>query len=434
MDAGIGAMPELYDFLGCANFDEFLDHIAPLTDVERYRYLSDFLQTHDPTDVSEGYQALAALCAAAYFDLILTTNLDPLLGDAFAGARLRRKDYFLLINGVTRLDRMRLLLKMRSPRVKILKLHGDLLMRCMAWTVEEMEAYLSDIADAIKPAIEDRDVLVVGHSLRDERIYQLVKDAGGAIWYTHPSSVPDHLKGNPLVREVIGEKASFETLFVHLARELGVSAEPTAPSHETLISSATGEVTQAQTMDDFMTSVVGLAPDDQPSVGTGFVLADSRVIVSDPFSVHERARQWSVVTSDNRRLPTKVLFRDQSHPFGPVLLEVPAGLSVPGLVIDANPLHPMAALHVAVAAGERVGMSTGTLATAIEVTINVGSIGPVHHLIELDFATAPGSSGAPVVSPDFKVCGYIVAGTHDGQPPSFMYPASQWAQGIPDRI
>src|SRR4051812_12592073 len=84
VDAGIGAMDELFAFFGCSDFASFCKYIGPTSAAERYRYLSDFLQTRKPADVSPGYQALASLCAQNYFDLVVTTNMDPLLDDALA--------------------------------------------------------------------------------------------------------------------------------------------------------------------------------------------------------------------------------------------------------------------------------------------------------------------------------------------------------------
>src|SRR5262245_45590545 len=135
LGAGIGAMPELYKFFDCKDFESFVSYIEGVSDAERYRYLAEFLQTRSPDTVTPGYQALAALCAEGYFDLVLTTNMDPLLDDALAAAKLWRRDYLLLVNGVMRPDRFSPLLVAESPRVQVITLHGDIFKRFMAWTV-----------------------------------------------------------------------------------------------------------------------------------------------------------------------------------------------------------------------------------------------------------------------------------------------------------
>src|SRR5262245_7677963 len=220
VDAGIGAMKDLFAFFGVPDFDAFVKYIAGTTAAERYRYLSEFLQTRKPDEVTSGYQALATLCAQSYFDLVLTTNMDPLLDDALAAARLWRRDYLLIVNGVIRPDRLDLLLGSQSPRVKILKLHGDLFQRFMAWTVAEMDTFLTEVSPNLRPAVAGRDFLIVGYSLRDMRVRELVDFAGGAVWFTHPTTVPDYLKDKLTTRAVIAPECAFEKFFPSMANAL----------------------------------------------------------------------------------------------------------------------------------------------------------------------------------------------------------------------
>ena len=51
VDAGIGAINDLFAFFGCADFDAFSSYISETTAAERYRYLADFLQTRQPAEV-----------------------------------------------------------------------------------------------------------------------------------------------------------------------------------------------------------------------------------------------------------------------------------------------------------------------------------------------------------------------------------------------
>lgn len=432
VESGIGAMTDLFKFLNRANFDEFVTYIQPLTTAERYRYLADFLQTRQPAEVTPGYQALAALCAEAYFDIILTTNLDPLLDDALAAARLWRKDYLLLVNGVIRADRLRFLLTLHSPRVKIIKLHGDLFQRFMAWTPGEMDVFITDVAPQLEPILDGRDVLVVGHSLRDERIRTLVLDAGGSIWYTHPEKVPDFLSEHLLVRSVIGPQSSFEQLFTGLADALGVDRPGTGfrlgPEQTVQEMEPTGG---AHTVDDLMASVVGLARKDLPAASTGFVLSEPRLIVADGFSgsTHLAQDEVVVISADNRRLRSRVLGRATGHPFAPVLIEVPEELKVPGLRLNAGSFEPNLPVHIGVAAGERVGISSGVIVHPDEQDYQVAPIGRVEYLVTIDTVTAEGSAGAPVLDSSFAVRGYIVAGGIS-RPPALMYPAHRWATAL----
>ncbi|HEV8581581.1 MAG TPA: SIR2 family protein [Thermoanaerobaculia bacterium] len=233
VESGIGMMARLYELVGVKDFAGFVTAIETRDENERYRLLAEFLQTADPSAVTPGYTALAELCAAAVFDVVLTTNLDPLLDDALAAARLRRRDYLLFINGLIRAERLALMLRSRSPRVKVIKLHGDLFSRFMAWTPPEMERYLADIAPTLSIFLQGRDVLVVGYSLRDEAVRDFVMDLGGTVWIAYPSPPPDALKATPNVRTVVGDHLTFETLFtrLHLGLGLGKAAAPlTSPA------------------------------------------------------------------------------------------------------------------------------------------------------------------------------------------------------------
>lgn len=82
--AGLATMPALYPFTGVAGFDEFGAYLETRDENERRPLLSDFLQTQDPHEVTPGYRALAELCEHAYFNVVLTTNFDPLLDDGLA--------------------------------------------------------------------------------------------------------------------------------------------------------------------------------------------------------------------------------------------------------------------------------------------------------------------------------------------------------------
>ena len=116
------------------------------------------------------------------------------MDDALAAARLWRKDYLLLVNTVIRNEWLARLLPERQPRVKVIKLHGDLFHRAMAWTVKEMDSFLDEITPVLARAIKGRDVLVVGHSLRDRRIRDLVMKNARTIWYAHSDKVPDLIR------------------------------------------------------------------------------------------------------------------------------------------------------------------------------------------------------------------------------------------------
>lgn len=427
--AGIPAMGFLLPAFECKTLDQFFGKIGPLTSQQRFRQLFRFLQTNDPFTITPGYQALAALIFETYFDLILTTNFDPLLEDALVAARMRRKDYLLLINGVIDQSRVNALLLDHEPRVKLIKLHGDLFHRLMAWTPTEMDGYLNKIGPKLNAILKGRDLIVVGHGLQDSpRISKLastVLKAGRAVWYANLKTPPPEFASNAQVQGMIGKEFAFEMLFPALAAALGVDWMPKPAA------AAPPASQRAQSVDDLMSSVVKVMLGDT-SACTGFILSNPRVIVSDGFNAQFASgnKPVSIVTSDGQAIKVKTIKLTKSHAFGPWILEAPASVKAPGLMIDAKPVTQGLAIRTGVAVGTGVGVSSGRVRSAKEISAPIAPIpGIVKHLIDLECAVAPGSSGAPVVDSDFKVRGFIVAGKSDA-PESYMYPASRWAAAI----
>jgi hypothetical protein len=194
------------------------------------------------------------------------------------------------VNGIIRPEKLKLILKGRSPRLKILKLHGDLFHRTMAWTMAEMETFDGEIKPHLEKVLDQRDMVIVGYSMNDKPIRELVagRDADTTTWYLHPKQVPVSLQQDERVRAVIGEECKFEPLFTALAAKLGArAAKRLLVASSTRTSAAPVRLRPVKrTMDDLLASVVGLMPlhghYDAP-ICTGVLLEEPRVIVTEGF-------------------------------------------------------------------------------------------------------------------------------------------------------
>jgi hypothetical protein len=449
VESGIGAMTDLFKLVRRDTFEQFCDYVRPLTPAERYRLLANFLQTQQPAEMTLGYRALAALCEEAYLDVVLTTNVDPLLDDALAGARLWRRDYIVLVNGVVRADRVDVLLAAVRPRVKVLKLHGDLFCRFMAWTPAEMDEWVTAIGAPVAHAIKGRDVLVVGHSLRDEKVRDLVLGTDGAVWYVTPASVPNALGTCDRVRAIVGPDSTFEGLFGRLARGLELWPAPApAPAAATRSAEASAVIPRvpagrrtrhadadvAVTVDDVMSAVVRVESPDGQSMMTGFVLAEPRVIVTDGWAGGTvRADRRLVAIGDGSPAEVRVLHQFSEHPFGPLLLEVPEAFSGPALALDPEPCPAGLPVRIVAAAGARRGLSEGRIAIGRQEEREVAPLGRVPALVRVDGRVAPGAYGAPVLDDAMCARGFVVRGGGDG-PSFFMYPSTFWGGAAQARI
>ena len=83
--------------VGTYDLKAFDAYLAQCSDDERFTILRDLVEGTSP---SKGYQSLVELIRAGYFDVILSTNFDPLLEDAIAELPMRRRDYVFLVHGV----------------------------------------------------------------------------------------------------------------------------------------------------------------------------------------------------------------------------------------------------------------------------------------------------------------------------------------------
>jgi hypothetical protein len=483
--AGLAQMDDLYVHVGLDPKDvdvreKFLDQISRRTASDRYALLESYLQTVDPSQVTPGYRALADLCANRFFDLVLTANFDPLLDDALAVANLKRRHYVLLINGVVRPERMNLLLSQPEPRLKVIKLHGDLFYRQMAFTAAEMDEYLESIWPQLQAAVAGRDFLTVGYSLKDRRITDLVLGAGGSIWYTNYSEYPKHLPRPERARlnEVVSKSCAFETLFPMLANRLKVNpstatlpveakpavaeaAAKAAPRPRAggklprgLASSAAARVsvTTATTVDDLLAALVGIWNSAYGLMSsTGFLIAEPRVIVIDGYvgdNFGEPIKE--LVTSRGLHLPTRQIGRVTGDVFAPIFLEAPKELQGPGLRIDAEAVTAGLPIQIGVAVRHEIGnpprparkpkavkqtkvafgLSNGTVLSGDEKPMDLSGF-HCGHAIELACAVAPGSSGAPVVDEQMAVRGFVIGGNVDiHHPLSVMFPATRWARKL----
>ncbi len=183
LSSGCRAMRDVVqEVVGHYDLKQFYEILDNLSETERYAQLQQFFQEPYP---SPGYRHLAGLIKDGYFDVILTTNFDFLLENAFFEVELKAEDVEVLVNGRESEDYILKALERRTPRIKLLKLHGDLKARNMAFTPKEIFEFSQKVERVLGKYLND-DVLIIGHEMRDDDINRCIRKDGGAIWYVHP--------------------------------------------------------------------------------------------------------------------------------------------------------------------------------------------------------------------------------------------------------
>lgn len=185
-----------------------------------------------------GYRGIARLCQAGYIDVIFTTNVDTMLEDALISIGLTPRHWSVFVNGKDDLEKIRQGLAHDVPRVKIIKLHGDLFTRVLAFTDDEVDEFTRKV----QPLLEEylaKPVLIVGHTLRDQAIDRCLATRGETLYYVKPTRPPQGTVAYTALRArqgvvISGEEAQFGNFFDCLSRKLVGGDQPEEVGVDTL--------------------------------------------------------------------------------------------------------------------------------------------------------------------------------------------------------
>jgi len=224
MTLGCSAMRRVVrGIAGGDDLETFYDTLNGLSPLERYVILKKhFAQA----GVSRGYRRLAELAEKGFFNVIFTTNLDPFLEGALREGKLAGEDFDVFICGEQSGSEIVEILQRTQPRVKIVKLHGDVPSRSFAFTPSEISLRGTEGEQVLRQYLS-RDVIIVGHGARDYDVNRAVEREGGSIWYVAES--PPSMD-NPIYQAmrsrgthtnvISGEFGLFDRFFEALYKEL----------------------------------------------------------------------------------------------------------------------------------------------------------------------------------------------------------------------
>lgn len=214
----------------------FFYSLDGLSRQERCVILTRYLKELRPPS---GYHHLAALMKSGYFDIVLTTGFDLFLESALPDAGLGTEDTMILVNGQDRNEEIIRSLNLRTPRIKVLKLHGDLQRRSFAFTPSEV-AQLWQSVEPILTQFLDKDAIVVGHYPRDEDLSRHIQMHRGGLWYVNasaPSPASPTREGSKTrsasLKTVLGGHGAFDAFFAWLRLNILLLTCPTDSTEET---------------------------------------------------------------------------------------------------------------------------------------------------------------------------------------------------------
>ena len=168
-------------------------------------------------------------------------------------------------------------------------------------------------------------------------------------------------------------------------------------------------------------------PRNQSStIGTGFVVSDKGIIVTNKHVVSDSDTRYTVVTRDGKRFDVQKIYRDP-------ILDL-ALVQIDGSDFKALELGDSSQLKVGqtvIAIGNALGKFTNTVTTGVVSGLGrrvvagdpfSGSAESLDDLVQTDAAINPGNSGGPLLNSAGQVIGVNVATTEGAQNIGFAIP------------
>jgi len=177
-------------------------------------------------NLAPGYRCLAELVQVGYFDIILTANVDDALDNALR--ILPAHECTVLCHGQISAQEIAAALSRRAPRVKAIKLRGDINAYKLPLTPEGQFEFPKELEEAVERLLS-QDTIVVGDISHDTDIQRCIRESEGALWVVVPegprpgSFLYNATQSRP-GKVISGPEAEFVSFFSALARELGVES------------------------------------------------------------------------------------------------------------------------------------------------------------------------------------------------------------------
>lgn len=168
------------------------------------------------------------------------------------------------------------------------------------------------------------------------------------------------------------------------------------------------------------------AKSQDSTIGTGFVVSDKGIIVTNKHVVSETGVKYTVITRDNQKYEIKKIYRD------PILDLAIVQLDASGLKpLELGDSSKLKVGQTVIAIGNALGKFTNTVTTGVVSGLGRkvvagdpfgGSTESLDNLIQTDAAINPGNSGGPLLNSAGQVIGVDVATTEGAQNIGFAIP------------
>ena len=214
---------------------EIFNSFSSLSSNERFTLLSSYLKKSQ----NNKYSYLANLIASGYFDVIVTTDPTNELQSALLNTNIDPSGFDVIILGQDKKIESRL--SSRTPRIKIIKLRGDLLHRSLDNFHPSDALKLNEVYERQISSLIQTDSIFLGLRNFDFDIFRYIKNNDGAIWFIQkagPKSgemLDAFIKSRQFTNLIVSPDRFPEKIFELMESnlELKVREEPTISYEET---------------------------------------------------------------------------------------------------------------------------------------------------------------------------------------------------------
>jgi outer membrane protein assembly factor BamB len=209
---------------GSHDWEAFWTAMERLSAAERRALLAG---PFDSLNLTAGYRYLAQPVQAGYFGLILTLNVDDALDESLR--ILSAREYQILTHGQVSGTEIAAALGRTHPRVKVVKLRGDINAYKLPLTPEGQFEFPERLEKEMERLLS-QDTILVGDIPYDTDIQRCIRQGEGALWVVVPEEprpggfLYNAKKARPKGEIITGTEAEFVPFFSALARELGVES------------------------------------------------------------------------------------------------------------------------------------------------------------------------------------------------------------------
>jgi serine protease Do len=165
---------------------------------------------------------------------------------------------------------------------------------------------------------------------------------------------------------------------------------------------------------------------EDSTIGTGFVVSDKGIILTNRHVVDDSSLKYTVITKDGQKYDVKRIYKDPTLDLALVETDQ-TGLKA----LELGDSSKIKVGQTAIAIGNALGRFTNTVTTGVVSGVGrrvvagdpfSGSAESLDNLIQTDAAINPGNSGGPLLNSSGQVIGLNVATTEGAQNIGFAIP------------